>query len=86
MREETSGRRVIQVMYVVTIAVVGVFGYLVGLAIQPRLMELGVSEIGVGPLMLPVSPLNVAIIGMVLVGVGLTVAFGLVAVVSRYAD
>ncbi|GAA0654006.1 hypothetical protein GCM10009019_16900 [Salarchaeum japonicum] len=76
----------IQVMYVVTIAVIGVFGYLVGIAIQPRLEELGVTSVGVGPLMLPMSPVNLAVIGMVLVGAGLTVAFGLVAVVSRYAD
>lgn len=86
MREETSGRRVIKMMYVVTILVVGVFGYLVGIAIQPRLEELGVSSVGVGPLMLPMSPLNLAFIGMVLVGTGLTAAFGLVALVSRYVD
>jgi len=84
VREETSGRRVIKTMYVVTILVIGVFGYLIGLAIQPRLEELGVSSIGVGPLMLSMSPLNLAVLGMVLVGSGLTVAFGLVALVSRY--
>jgi len=71
-------------MYVVTMVVIGVFGYLVGIAMQPRLRELGISHVGVGPLMLPMSPLNLAIIGMVLVGTALAVLFGLVVVVSRY--
>lgn len=78
-----SGRRVVGLMYVVTVVVIGLFGYLVGIAIQPRVPA---STVGVGPLQFPFTPLNLAFVGMVLVGLALAVLFALVAAVSRYTD
>lgn len=70
-------------MYVVTVLVIGVFGYLVGIAIQP---QLPVTQVGVGPLTLPLSPLNLAFVGMVMVGTALAALFALVALVSRRVE
>ena len=73
------GSRVVVVLYIVVVAITGLTGYLLG-SIGPEGLR-SVTLLGV--VTLPPTPIGLAIYGAVTLGVGLGVALGLVAFVSR---
>jgi len=80
----TGGRRVVLVIYLIAVAVAGLFGYVLGFVIQPNLTAGHVGSLG--PLVFELTPLNLAVYGVVMVGVPLGVVLLLVSVASRYDD
>jgi hypothetical protein len=92
-RELTTGRRVVLWMYATAVATAGVFGYVLGVIVFGQggptgpLVEGPGAQVGsVGPVTFALTPVNLAIFGIV--GVGLTLGVGLAAiiVVSERAD
>lgn len=73
------GRRVVLVLYGVTVAVAGVAGYLVGVVVGPRLPR----PAFLGVLALPATPAGLAVWGAATVATGLGVALAALVVVSR---
>lgn len=80
----TAGRRVVLAIYGVAVVVAGLFGYALGLVIQPNLLN---GHLGtLGPIVFELTPLNLAVYGMVMVGVTLGVLLLLVSYASRHDD
>jgi hypothetical protein len=73
------GSRVVVLLYVVVVAITGLTGYLLG-SIGPD----GLRPVALfGFITLPPTPIGLALYGAITLGVGLGVALGLVAFVSR---
>lgn len=83
---QTGGRRLVLTIYLVLVGVAGVFGALVGAAVLPNLSGDVPETGGVGPVEFALTPLNLALYGMVTVGVMFGAALLLVAYVSREFD
>ncbi|GGL71597.1 DUF7520 family protein [Halocalculus aciditolerans] len=80
---EVSGKRVVALLYVVAVALAGGYGALVGVVIRPNLD----ATIGaLGPIMFRLSPVNLAIYGVAMVGLSLGVFFAVSALATRYED
>ena len=80
----THGRRVVFAIYATAVVVAGFFGYILGLVVQPNLKAGHVGSLG--PVVFELTPLNLAIYGIVMVGLGLGVVLLLVSFASRYDD
>ncbi|GGL30903.1 hypothetical protein GCM10009037_13320 [Halarchaeum grantii] len=80
----TGGRRVVFTIYGAAVAIAGLFGYALGYVIQPNLLDGHVGSLG--PVTFALTPLNLAIYGMVMVGAMLGVLLLLVSYVSRFDD
>lgn len=78
----TPGRRVVYVIYAVSIATAAVFGLVLGFVLEG---QNGPSMGSFGPITFALTPLNLAVFGMVLVGVLLTVGLLLVREASKRA-
>lgn len=91
---ETTGRRVVLWMYAGAVATAGLFGYVLGVIVYGGsggpagpLVEGGTPEFGsVGPVVFELTPLNLALFGLVSVGVLLGVGLAAIVVVSERAD
>lgn len=78
----TPGRRVVYAIYAASIATAAVFGLVLGVVLSN---QNGPATGTFGPLTFPLTPLNLAIFGMVMVGTLLTVGLLLVQYASRRA-
>jgi hypothetical protein len=91
---ETPGRRVVLWMYAGAVATAGVFGYVLGVIVYGGsggpagpLVEGGTPEVGtVGPVVFELTPVNLAVFGVVSVGVMLGVGLAAIVFVSERAD
>ncbi|MFB6077407.1 MAG: hypothetical protein ABEJ80_00335 [Halarchaeum sp.] len=80
----TAGRRVVLVIYLVAVAIAGLFGYALGIVVGPNVLN---GEVGaLGPVTFSLTPLNLALYGVVMVAVTLGVFLLAVSVVARYDD
>ena len=91
---ETPGRRVVLWMYAGAVVTAGVFGYVLGVIVYGGsggpagpLVEGGAPEVGtVGPVVFELTPVNLAVFGVVSVGVMLGVGLAAIVFVSERAD
>ena len=91
---ETAGRRVVLWMYAGAVATAGVFGYVLGVIVYGGsggpagpLVEGGTPEMGsVGPVVFELTPVNLALFGLVSVGVLLGIGLAAIVLVSERAD
>ena len=91
---ETAGRRVVLWMYAGAVATAGVFGYVLGVIVYGGsggpvgpLVEGGTPEVGtVGPVVFELTPVNLAVFGVLSVGVMLGVGLAAIVFVSERAD
>lgn len=92
-RETATGRRVVLWMYAGAVATAGVFGYVLGVIVYGSggpagpLVEGAGAEVGaVGPITFALTPVNLAIFGVVAVGAVLGVGLAAIVYVSERAD
>lgn len=78
----TPGRRVVFAIYTASIATAAVFGAILGFVLTG---ETGPAMGSFGPITFPLTPLNLAIFGTIMVGIMLTVGLLLVREASRRA-
>lgn len=72
------------VIYLVAVAIAGLFGYALGIVVGPNVLN---GEVGaLGPVTFSLTPLNLALYGVVMVAVTLGVFLLAVSVVARYDD
>lgn len=72
------------VIYLVAVAIAGLFGYALGIVVGPNVLN---GEAGaLGPVTFSLTPLNLALYGVVMVAVTLGVFLLAVSVVARYDD
>lgn len=74
-----GGRRVVLTLYVATVTVAGVAGYVLGVVVEERLAR----PAYLGVVTLPATPVGLAVWGAATVGTALGVALALLVVVSR---
>lgn len=77
-----GGRRVVLYMYAASVLVAGGFGYVLGAAVFENAAEKGVVA-AFGPVTFPLTPLNLALYGVVSVGTILGVLLGVVVWLSK---
>lgn len=77
----TSGRRVVLLIYVASIATAAVFGAVLGFMLD---LTNGPGTAVFGPVTFPITPLTLAIFGAVMVGLVLTIGLLLVRIASDY--
>lgn len=89
----TGGRRVVVWMYVTAVAVAGVFGYVLGAIVYgnggpdgPLATGEGAQYGSFGPVAFELTGPNLALFGVLTVGVGLGVGLLAIAYVSRRAE
>lgn len=80
---ELGGRRVVAGLVLALVAVTGAFGALLGYALPART---GLEEITVLELVVPVTPVSLALYGGVTVGVFLVTFLGVVQLLSRFDE
>lgn len=79
----TVGRRIVFIIYGIAVVVAGLFGYIVGFVIQPNIN----GHVGsLGPIVFELTPLNLAVYGIIMVGMSLGVGLLLVSYASRHED
>lgn len=91
---ETAGRRVVLWMYATAVATAGLFGYVLGMIVYGSsggpvgpLVEGGTPEMGsVGPVVFELTPVNLAVFGVVSVGLTLGIGLAAIVVVSERAE
>lgn len=76
----TPGRRVVFAIYAASITTAGVFGFILGFVLD---RQNGPSIGSFGPVTFPLTPLNLAVFGMVMIGLLLTVGLLLVREAAR---
>ena len=82
-----SGSSVVVTVVGVLVAVAGLFGLLLGAVILPARVSDPLPKAGLGPITFEITPLSMAVYGMVMVGSLLLVGLLLVHVVSgRYVE
>jgi len=79
---DTPGRRVVFAIYTASIATAAVFGAILGFVLMG---DTGPAMGSFGPVSFPLTPLNLAIFGTIMVGLMLTVGLLLVREASRRA-
>ncbi|MFB6120671.1 MAG: hypothetical protein ABEJ68_06095 [Halobacteriaceae archaeon] len=83
----TSGRNVVFTVIGVLVAVAATFGVLLGAVILPTRVEGPLPKAALGPVTFPITPVTMAIYGVVMVGSVLLVGLLLVRFVSaRYVE
>ncbi|MFC7166283.1 DUF7520 family protein [Halospeciosus flavus] len=80
-----GGRRVVLYMYAASVLVAGGFGYILGATVFENAVEKGVVAT-LGPVTFPLTPINLALYGVVSVGAILGVLLGVVAWVAKQDD
>ncbi|MDH5020820.1 DUF7520 family protein [Halobacterium rubrum] len=90
---DTTGRRVVLWMYAAAVATAGVFGYVLGVIVYAGSGTAGPLAQGatpdygsVGPVVFELTPVNLAVFGVVAVGVSLGVGLAAIIVVSERVD
>jgi hypothetical protein len=79
------GSRVVATVYVAVVALAGAFGAAVGVLL-PAENGRNIQQAGIAGLEFAVTPLNFAIYGVVMVGIGLGILLLAVSLVSRFDD
>ncbi|WP_435097714.1 DUF7520 family protein [Halarchaeum sp. P4] len=79
----TRGRHVVFGIYGAAVVIAGLFGYALGYVLQPNIDGHAGS---LGPVTFALTPLNLAVYGMVMVGLMLGVLLLLVSYVARFDD
>ena len=81
-----SGRRLVLGVYGFLVALAGGLGYILGAVVLPAQHDGPLPMAELGPVTFPITPLTMALYGVVAVGLGFGALLALVVSVSRRAD
>lgn len=92
-RQETRGKRIVLWMYAASVAVAGIFGYVLGIIVYGNggasgpLAEGPAPQYGsIGPITFQLNGPNLALFGMTAVGLMLGIALAAIIYVSKHSD
>jgi len=83
---ERSGSSVVLTMAGTLVAIAGVFGYALGAAALPTRIDGELPMAAFGPIAFEITPLSMALYGMVIVALGLAAALGVLTVIAEHDD
>jgi hypothetical protein len=82
-----GGRRAVLTIYLISVSLAGLFGYILGAVVLPNAAQIPVgTDARIGPLTFPLDGPSLAVYGMVSIGTLLGIGLLAVTVVSRYDD